>query len=285
MGTSMKRRWRALFGATPYVCAKVWILIDTPNNKRLPSNAQRKHLMWALLFLREYEVEESHACLTGVDEDTFRKWQKIFVEELTFLECRIILWKDRKVNDIYNDALTSVDGTDISVPNYKPFWKGWYSHKINKAGVRWEVALCLRTGEIVWIHGPFPCGRWPDLLIFRHAMISHMDDDERAEADDGYIGEPTKTLTPKRNTRNESDADFRQYTRNRQETINARLKDWSCLSGRLRHSLGFHSAMFCAVAVLCQLAIQSGEPLFQIDYDQENFMLPFPAPTMEDSEE
>ena len=123
-----------------------------------------------------------------------------------------------------------MDGTDCLLQNYKPFWKGWFSHKFKHAGARWEVALCLRTGEIVWLQGPFPCGKWPDIETFRHSLISHMEEGEKAEGDDGYIGEPTKTLTPKINTLNQSDAKYWQYTRNRQETVNKRFKDWKCLT-------------------------------------------------------
>jgi hypothetical protein len=52
-----------------------------------------------------------------------------------------------------------------------------------------DVAVCLCTGDIVWIHRPFPCERLNDHQIFHHAMISHMlDEDEKAEADNnGYI--------------------------------------------------------------------------------------------------
>ena len=273
-GMVSNRRWRSLFGASPLVCSILWGHIDPPNNRALPPNAEIKHLMWALIFLRDYNVEENHSLLTGVDEKTHRKWQWLFVDEIAMVEYKVILWENRRVDDILNDALTSVDGTDCKVPNYKPFWKGWYSHKFNHSGVRWEVAICLRTGEVVWIHGPFPCGRWPDILVFRHALISHMDVDEKAEADDGYIGEPTKTLTPKINSQNQSDAQYRQYTCNRQETINKRFKDWKCLGKMLRHSLQKHSTMFRAVAVICQLSVTNGEPLFQIDYDQDNFSLP-----------
>ena len=84
--------------------------------------------------------------------------------------------------------MMSVDGTDIAVPQFKPFWKGWYSHKLNGPGARWEVGLCIRSRHIVWIHGPFPCGHWPDQKFFCHAMISCLDDDEKAEADDRYMG-------------------------------------------------------------------------------------------------
>jgi hypothetical protein len=272
-GVTINRRWRALFGASPAVCSLLWAWVDPPNNPKLPENSEMKHLMWALMFLRDYNVEENHATLTGADEKTYRKWQWLFVPQIAILESRVIKWEGRRVDDIQNDAMSSVDGTDCKVPNYKPFWKGFFSHKIT-SGVRWEVALCLRTGEIVWIHGPFPCGRWPDIEIFRHSMLSHLDEGEKVEADDGYIGEPTKTLTPKNNTLNKSDAEYRQYTRARQESVNKRFKDWKCLKHQCRHGLKNHSAMFRAVAVISQFAVTCGEPLFQIDYDDENFSLP-----------
>ena len=273
-GDKQKRRWRSMFGASPIVCSRLWELIDIINNPSLPDNSEAKHLMFALMFLRTYDMNEKHAVESGQDETTFPKWQWLFVEAIAILECDVILWENRRVNDILNDALTSVDGTDFKAPNFKPFWKGWFSHKFRHGGVRWEVALCLRTGKIVWIHGPFPCGRWPDLKIFRHSMILHLEDGQKVEADDGYKGDPTKTLTPHNNTRNPNDAEYRQYTRCRQETINARFKSWKCLDEQLRHSLARHSQMFRAVAVISQLAVESGEPLFQIDYDQNNFSLP-----------
>ena len=40
-------------------------------------------------------------------------------------------------------------------------------------------------------------------------MISCLDDDEKAEADDGYMGEPTKTLIPSKvNTYTPADAEL-----------------------------------------------------------------------------
>ena len=85
--------------------------------------------------------------------------------------------------------MVSVDGTDLAVPQFKPFWKGSYRHKLNGPGTQWEVGLCICSH-----------GHWPDLKIFCHAVISYLDDGEKAEADDGYLGEPTKALIPKVNT-------------------------------------------------------------------------------------
>jgi hypothetical protein len=272
-GMTAHRRWRSLFGATPVVCSQLWHLLDPTNNPSIPSNSEITHMMWSLMFMRDYDVEENHSVLTGADEKTYRKWQWLFAEQIALLEGKVIVWENRFENDILNDAMISVDCTDCQVQKFKPFWKGWFSHKVNQ-GARWEVGLNLRTGELVWIHGPFPCGRWPDIVIFRHALMSHMEEDEKAEADDGYIGEPGKTLTPKLNTHNESDREYRQYTRARQETVNKRLKDWNCLALKQRHDLEKHSVMFRAVAVILQLSVTSGEPLFQIDYDQDNFSFP-----------
>jgi hypothetical protein len=64
----------------------------------------------------------------------------------------------------------TVDGTDLQIYEPTPFSKKWYSHKFRAAGLRYEVAVCIQTGDIVWFHGPFPCGEWPDLKIFRDGL-------------------------------------------------------------------------------------------------------------------
>lgn len=278
-GVAGKRRWKSCFGASPEVMAKLWALIDPPNNPDLPANAGIKHLLWGLMWLRTYGTEEDNVRdIDAEDEKTFRKWAKLFVEQISLLEGRVIKWEDRRINDILNDAMASVDGTDFLIENMKPFWSGWYCYKTNHAGLRYEVCLSLRESLIVWIHGPFPPGRWNDLSIFRHSLISHLDADEKVEADDGYAAERLKTLTPKYHSRTQNDAELRQHNRNRQETINKRFKDWNCLRVMGRHGLLEHSTIFRAVAVICQLAIQSGEPVFADEYDQEEYSLAFSLP-------
>ena len=66
----------------------------------------------------------------------------------------------------------------------------WYSFKYKKSGVRYEVGLCILTGEIVWIAGPYEYGKWNDISIFRNALMTELGPAKRVEADDGYIGEP-----------------------------------------------------------------------------------------------
>ena len=180
-----------------------------------------------------------------------------------------IVWENRRRGDVGNDCMVSVDGTDFRV---EETGKQWYSHKFKKAGVRYEVGLAIKTGDIVWLEGPLPCGNWPDIKIFRAALVHYLDKDERVEADDGYIGEdPATAKTPNMFTRKKEKLAIQARVRNRQETVNKRFKQWACLKDRFRHSTEKHSACFRAVAVLTQLSFEFGMPLFSVaEYDDDD---------------
>ena len=60
------------------------------------------------------------------------------------------IYDNRYKQDRSNDCLLSVDGTDFLAPNYG---KKWYSHKFKHSGLRYEVALSIKTGWICWISG------------------------------------------------------------------------------------------------------------------------------------
>lgn len=83
-----KRRWNAHFGVDVPVVVDAWarlkILAGDPDKP--------EHLLWALMFLKLYGSEEEMAGLCGpekaIDEQTYRKWTKIFIQRL---EC---LWDE-----------------------------------------------------------------------------------------------------------------------------------------------------------------------------------------------
>ena len=133
--------------------------------------------------------------------------------------------------------------------------------------MRYEVAVSVQNGDIVWIHGGFPCGTMPDISIFRSALISELDDDELVIADNGYRGEPGKVLTPVALTLcgNIELKDLASVLRARHETCNRRFKTWGCLAQTFRHPLQYHKDCFFAVAVIEQLRIDHGETLFEPD--------------------
>ncbi|GKZ00549.1 hypothetical protein MPSEU_001007300 [Mayamaea pseudoterrestris] len=261
------RRFRATFGTTPALCSTLWMRLDP--SRTMHQKAEPKHLLWSLMLLKLYLCEHALAALVGgVDEKTVAKWSWLFIDKISSLENQIIRWENRFDDDIGNDCLVSVDGTDFRIQQFRPFWKGWYSHKFHGPGVRWEVALCIRTGHIVWIIGPFPCGEWPDIKIFRHALKNMLQQGERVEADDGYAGEcPQFVVAPARFAEGAARVAATTQVRARHETVNKRFKQWGCLKQVFRHELSKQSLVFRAVAVITQLAIENGEPLFAVAYD------------------
>ena len=74
-----------------------------------------------------------------------------------------ILWDARFLGDIGNQALTTFDGTDLKCE--MRYNKKYYSHTLNVRGLRYKVGVCIATGHIVWINGPFQCGMH-DITVF-----------------------------------------------------------------------------------------------------------------------
>lgn len=162
----------------------------------------------------------------------------------------------------------TVDGTDFAINEPSPFSPGWYSHKFKGAGVRYEVALSINGGDIVHVSGPFPCGHNPDITIFRRGLIYKLEDGEMVEADRGYRGEPTKARIPV-DFMNAEQRNQKCRARARQETVNARFKQFGALSNKFRHHITMenmtkHKLVFYAIAVITQLGIDNGEKLFPV---------------------
>ena len=174
-------------------------------------------------------------------------------------------WDSQFVGDIGNDCLVSVDGTDFRVQS--EYGRAFFSHKFKGSALRYEVGVCILTGFIVWINGPYEAGNWNDIMIFRDSLISFLGPSERVEADDGYVGEaPQKVKCPASFTNPEETLQMQKRVRARHETVNKRFKQWGCLSQRFRHDAGKHGDAFRCVAVITQLSLKMGEPLFDVEY-------------------
>ena len=158
----------------------------------------------------------------------------------------------------------SVDGVDFKIQNPTPFNRGWYSHKFKSAGLRYEVALCIATGNIVWTNGPFPCGNWPDIKIYRGWLKNLLAPNERVEADAGYRGDETIDGPEDCLTLNQYEKKF--TVRGRHETVNARIKTYAAMRETWRHHRNKHRMVFNSVVTITQLELLYEKPLFQIDY-------------------
>jgi hypothetical protein len=82
----------------------------------------------------------------------------------------------------------TIDGTYFSIYEPTHFSTEWFPHKFKGPGVRYELAISIRGGNIVHIHGPFPA-KCPDIEIFRDCLMHKMRPGEFAEADKGYRGQ------------------------------------------------------------------------------------------------
>ena len=136
--------------------------------------------------------------------------------------------------------------------------KSLFSHKFKRAGLRYEIAVCATTGEIVWVHGPFPCGSFPDLRIFRLALKGLLQaTNEKAIADRGYRDETC--ITPDSG----SNIPVLNRIRAKGETVNRCLKTFFVLSHCFRHDPSKHSLCFFAVLPIFQL-MSNEMPLFTL---------------------
>lgn len=136
----------------------------------------------------------------------------------------------------------------------------WWSHKFNGPGLRYEIGICIRTGDIVWAHGGVPCGEWPDLRLARNAIVEALQPGEKVIADRGYNDQRYFDLP-----NGHADQQKKQILA-RHETVNRRIKQFCCMNYRFRHALYLHPRFFHAVVNLTQLMIENGEPLYPVDF-------------------
>ena len=73
--STINRRCAAVFGLKPKIGVDLWYHLKG----LLPNGAAPEHMLWALSFLKLYEVEEARASRLGVHEETCRKWTKVLI--------------------------------------------------------------------------------------------------------------------------------------------------------------------------------------------------------------
>ena len=102
------------------------------------------------------------------------------------------------------------------------------------------MAVSLEHPQIVWVNGPWPCGAFSDVRVFRSGLKSTLDVDEFVVADGGYIDE--RCISPP----GSSHADHKTLaeTRARHEIVNKRLKQFNVLTHRFKHTPSLHVHFF-----------------------------------------
>ncbi|CAB9523220.1 unknown protein [Seminavis robusta] len=286
------RTFRGCFGVCPELAAELWNMLDDAD----PMSDIRwvTYFLATLMFLRTYTVTAVLAMIFMKDEKTIRHWVWVFIEKIATLDlvsdeqefAFFFIFIHRRLhqqraltmymllhsnttppdqmgvptmNDNGSRCLVTVDGTDFRIREPGPFSTGWFTKKFNGPGLRYEIAVCIQTGWIVWINGPFPCGEWVDIAISLSSLVHMFEGDERAVADKGYRGYPQYFDCPWRHLDNQQQTSRKALARARHECVNRRLKEWSCLLQRWRHSLDKHGKMAMLWPTLCSSKLWSGQ--------------------------
>lgn len=155
-----------------------------------------------------------------------------------------------------------MDGTDFETVEYFPFNPKRRSHKLNRAGLRYEVGISIATCYIVHINGPFLCGDWPDLRIARRWLHNRLNPTEFYLADSGYRSGTGPAVTRRaipRERRPEYNALMARH-----ETINRRFKEFAILGHKYRNEEEKHGEVFHCIAVLVQIELLFGGLKFEV---------------------
>jgi hypothetical protein len=165
----------------------------------------------------------------------------------------------------HNGCGVTIDGTDFRIYEPTDFNTTWFSHKFNGPGIRYEVAISIKGGQIMHIQGPYPAGKWPDIKIFRDCLKYKLLEGRKLRSITAITGSLTRSarhpriiLAGRKNKR---------IARACREMCNRRFKHWGVLSQRIRHGLVNHRTFFGAIVVITQLELRTGHPLFAFMYD------------------
>ena len=126
--------------------------------------------------------------------------------------------------------------------------------------------LNILAGNLEWTQGPYPASKYTNITIFNKVLHNFLELGKRVEADEGYRGHPDKIKCLGNDTNPAENRGMQGRARARHKMLNGRLKNWGILSQVFRHHITTHGDVFRACAVVTQLTIQDGEPLFEVEY-------------------
>ena len=152
-----------------------------------------------------------------------------------------------------NDCTLQADATDCKTTNQGVCLQAFFSFKFKSSGLCYELGLNICTGDVSWLLcGPFVPGDWNDVKFFCSTLKLCLEENERVEADDGYIGEdPCVTKCPGGVSFMEGkDWHMKQSeVRNQGETVNHWLKMFRVLQETFQHDIKMCTMCFQACAV------------------------------------
>jgi hypothetical protein len=123
----------------------------------------------------------------------------------------------------------TINGTDYRILQKGAARKGnaFGSFKyVGKSALHYELGVDILAGNLIWVSGPYPAGKYTDIAIFNSVLANCLKPGERVEADNGYVGRPDKIKCPNNDCNPAENRVMQGIARSRHETLNGRLKAW-----------------------------------------------------------
>ena len=79
----INRHFRAMFGVSSRTAHLLWITLDI--DVIGPRGGKQIHLLWMLMFLKEYCTQDSLSGICGVTQKTFHHWVDVFLDRVSNL--------------------------------------------------------------------------------------------------------------------------------------------------------------------------------------------------------
>ena len=188
-----------------------------------------------------------------------------WIRKIAAMKSSMIYW-EQHLNDPEGEVFVcSADGTDFRTreKSSKDFNKDpkQCSFKSRHAALRYEIAISVRTGRIIWINGPFR-GAESEITIYKDGLAKKIADGKLCIVDGGYGGCPHVSMPNLRDPKEVRR--FKALIRCRHEGLNGRLKGFGILQQMFRYESSKHAFTFEAVCVMQQYQLENGNPLFDI---------------------
>jgi hypothetical protein len=271
--------FKAHYGSSPLVIADIWH--DLCHNSIEAARLEEKET--SEKGFKRYML--SHFYLWSYPKNvnlmkTRFKICKRYLEgkELWYWPTKIGALKDKKIVwscDLDSNA-TAIIALSVDGVNYRTWEKkhptfnkdsGFFDHKHNSCGLKYELGLMIYEPKIAWIRGPIRCGKG-DRDVFREDGLKEKLESTPGKmgiADSGYEMGKAEDMgflcTP--NAMNSRELRrFKSRVRCRHETVNGRLNNFKILQDTFRHGIKCHGIAFEAVAVIVQYQMDNGAPIF-----------------------
>ncbi len=121
----------------------------------------------------------------------------------------------------------TIDGTNFRIHQKGPAARGdaFASHKYaDKSAISYELGADILAGNLMWISGPYPAGKYTDIAIFKDVLTHCLKPGEQVEADNGYVGHTDKIKCPNNDCNPAGKLAMQGRARSCHETLNGRLK-------------------------------------------------------------